>query len=76
MISWQDKCGTEDRDEAVRFFTDIGIAAEDVYFDDEGDSLRKNIHSGFQQRWQVVQHPRLGEFSLRTGQVSPGCCSK
>jgi hypothetical protein len=48
QISWQEKCETEDKDEAIRFFTDIGFAApDDVYFNDEGALIAKNIKSGF-----------------------------
>jgi hypothetical protein len=48
QISWQEKCETEDKDEAVKFFTDIGFAApDDVYFNDEGALIAKNIKSGF-----------------------------
>jgi hypothetical protein len=71
MISWQDKCGTEDRDEAVRFFTDIGIAAEDVYFDDEGALIAQNIHSGFNNDGNWFNILGLGEFKLADGTSVP-----
>jgi hypothetical protein len=71
MMSWQDQCGTEDRDEAVRFFTDIGIAAEDVYFDDEGALIAQNIHSGFNNDGNWFNILDTGVYKLADGTSVP-----
>jgi hypothetical protein len=71
QVSWQDKCGTEERDEAVRFFTDIGIAAEDVYFNDEGALIAQNIHSGFNNDGNWFNILYMGVFKLADGTSIP-----
>jgi hypothetical protein len=70
-ISWQDKCGTEDGDEALRFFTDIGIAPEDVYFNDEGALIAQNIQSGFNNDSNWFNLLSLGVFTLADGTSVP-----
>jgi hypothetical protein len=71
QLSWQDKCGTEDRDEAVRFFTDIGIASKDVYFNDEGALIAENIQSGFNNDGNWFNILYFGAFKLADGTSVP-----
>jgi hypothetical protein len=72
QISWQDKCGTEDKDEAIRFFMDIGFAApDDVYFNDEGALIAKNIHSGFNDDGHWFNIADMGVMPLADGTIIP-----
>lgn len=47
LPSWQEKTGSTRREDARKFFTDLGFSEDEVSFDDHGTLHVKNIHSGF-----------------------------
>ena len=68
QMSWQQKCKTEDRNEAIRFFENLGFARHNISFDANGKMIVTFAHSGF------IQDDRTGrdvwfnglEFGLPT----------
>jgi len=49
FLSWQEKCGTVKREEAIEFFKNIGFSDDDIQFDENGIMTVQNVHSGFIQ---------------------------
>jgi len=49
QMSWQRKCKTEDRNEAISFFENLGFARSDTSFDANGKMTVTFAHSGFIQ---------------------------
>jgi hypothetical protein len=47
LQSWQEKCNTENREVAIKYFTDIGFKEEDISFDESGTMTVRFHHAGF-----------------------------
>lgn len=62
--SWQDKCHSTSKEEAIQFFVDMGFDRSDMEFDQEGTLTVRFRHPGFiehlnEQVWFNVIHSNL-----------------
>eukprot|EP00550_Attheya_septentrionalis_P010649 CAMPEP_0198299212 /NCGR_PEP_ID=MMETSP1449-20131203/43883_1 /TAXON_ID=420275 /ORGANISM="Attheya septentrionalis, Strain CCMP2084" /LENGTH=381 /DNA_ID=CAMNT_0044000699 /DNA_START=73 /DNA_END=1218 /DNA_ORIENTATION=- len=71
-VSWQEKTGVEDRDEAIKFFSNFGFGADHlVYFNEEGRLIVENVRSGYNDNEDWFNILAMGMFELADGTKVP-----
>ncbi|CAB9501639.1 taurine catabolism dioxygenase TauD, TfdA [Seminavis robusta] len=75
-VSWQEKTGTQDPNEAIHFFESVGFSVPDqVHFETYDDGFQKlivkNVESGFNAQGNWFNILNMGMFPLADGTVVP-----